>query len=170
MDCHTDAEVAIKLEPIDSFHGCLETEYMTYEALRSVPGVPRVFWFGTDCDYTAMAMELLGPSLEDLFQYCQRLFSLKTVLMLAMKMIARLEDLHAHGVIHRDISPSNVMMGTGSRWNRVYFTDLGLSAGENSAQPLLSDRLVGTLSFASITAHSGSGKAMSLSCWHNSAD
>jgi serine/threonine protein kinase len=56
-------------------------------------------FFATIGDYNVMVMELLGPSLEDLFNFCSRRFSLKTVLLLADQMISRIDYIHSRNFI-----------------------------------------------------------------------
>lgn len=50
-------------------------------------GIPNAKWSGVEGEYNVLVMDLLGPSLEDLFNFCSRKLSLKTVLMLADQMV-----------------------------------------------------------------------------------
>ena len=92
-----------------------------------VDGIPSVKWFGSEGDYNVLVIDLLGPSLEDLFNYCGKKFSLKTVLMLADQMLHRLEYMHSRSYIHRDVKPDNFLIGTGSRKHICHIIDFGLA-------------------------------------------
>jgi len=73
-------------------------------------------------------MDLLGPSLEDLFQTCRRSFDLKTVLLIAIQMTKRIEKVHEERIIHRDIKPDNFLIGgTEQTKDSVYIIDFGLA-------------------------------------------
>lgn len=86
VDIISGQEVAVKIEPVKAKHPQLNYEYKVYKRLAGGTGVPSIRWCGTEGDSHAMVMELLGPSLEDLFNFCGRKLSLKTVLMLADQM------------------------------------------------------------------------------------
>lgn len=111
-----------------------------------------------------MVFDLLGPSLEDLFNYCGRKFSLKTVLMLANQLLNLLDYIHSKNIIHRDIKPENFLMGVGKRGNQVYVTDLGLATERRDAQVKANTgctrkaHLIGTARYASVKGHLGVGK------------
>mmetsp|Transcript_81372 Transcript_81372/g.128122 ORF Transcript_81372/g.128122 Transcript_81372/m.128122 type:complete len:400 (+) Transcript_81372:59-1258(+) len=120
-------EVAIKLESIKSKHPQLLYESKLYKILAGGVGVPNVYWYGVEGDYNVMVIDLLGPSLEDLVSFCNRKFTLKTVLMIADQMINRIEYVHAKNFIHRDIKPDNFLVG-GDDGTTVKLGDFGLSA------------------------------------------
>ena len=121
-----------------------------------------------------MVFNLLGPSLEDLFNFYGRKFSLKTALMLADQLICRLDYIHSNDVIHRDIKPENYLMGVEKHRNQVYVTDLGLATERHAAQAeantgrALNVKLVGTARFTSVNSHLGVGEWNVLgSCFSN---
>ena len=75
-----------------------------------------------------MVMDMLGPSIEDLFQTCKRSFDLNTVLLIAIQMVQRIEKVHEERIIHRDIKPDNFLIGgTELTKDSVYIIDFGLA-------------------------------------------
>lgn len=161
----TNEEVAVKLEPANTKHPQLFYEAKLYQYLHQDPsivdkGIPRVYYSATEGDYNIMVMDLLGMSLEDLFNACNRKFCLKTALMLADQMISRLEYIHTRQFLHRDIKPDNFLVGTGKKAYKLYIVDFGLAKryiGKDGKHiPYRENKnLTGTARYASINTHLG---------------
>ena len=106
-------------------------------------------------------MELLGNSLEDLFQKQHKQFSIKTTCMLGIQMIDRIEWVHNKLIVHRDIKPDNFVMGRGDSAHIVYLLDFGLSKKYWSSHLnshlkfTINKKLAGTARYASINALRG---------------
>lgn len=134
--------------------------------MQGQEGFPQLLWRGKifykdrkkrkGC--SSIVMDLLGPSLSDLFYQQNKHFSLKTTLMLADQMIKRIEQLHSQGILHRDIKPGNFVMGTGENKHKVYLIDFGLANfyrnSDGTHMEYRTDApFRGTHRYASINAH-----------------
>ncbi|KAJ8438150.1 hypothetical protein Cgig2_033029 [Carnegiea gigantea] len=161
VNVQTGEEVAIKMESVKTKHPQLHYESKLYMLLQGGTGVPHLKWFGVEPEHNVMVIDLLGPSLEDLFNYCNRKFSLKTVLMVADQLINRVEYMHSRGFLHRDIKPDNFLMGLGRKANQVYIIDYGLAKKYRDLQthkhiPYRENKsLTGTARYASVNTHLG---------------
>ncbi|GAA5813032.1 kinase-like domain-containing protein [Thamnidium elegans] len=122
-------QVAIKFESRKSDAPQLRDEYRTYKVLAGISGIPTAYYFGQEGLHSILVIDILGPSLEDLFDMCSRKFSIKTVAMLAKQMITRVQSIHERNLIYRDIKPDNFLIGRPNTKyaNTIYLIDFGMA-------------------------------------------
>lgn len=157
-----DKKVAIKLEPLDANTQILKREYKVYKDIyKPNNGICQCHHFGEEGEFTVLVMDLLGDSLGSLLIKNGGQFSLKTVCMIGLQVISRLEYLHEQNYIHRDLKPDNLLIdyNNNTNTNQIFLIDYGLAKkyrinGKHVEQNT-GGKLVGTARYASVNSHEG---------------
>ena len=159
---NTGEEVQVDIESIKTKTQCLAYEYKVYKILAGGVGIRNVKWFGREGDFNIMVSDILGPSLEDLFNFCSRKFTLKTVLMVADQILARMEYIHTKNFIHCHLDTKNFQIGLGRRkLNQFYLTMFGVAHRYRDPRThrhipyVEGKKFIGNPLFASINTHLG---------------
>jgi casein kinase 1 len=156
----TGEEVAVKIESSRA-KPLLINEAKRLQHLQGGLGMPTMFRCEAGDEFNFLVMDLLGPSLEDLFNLCERKFSLACLAKMSAQLISRAEFLHGRNFIHRDIKPDNFLIGRGDRSSLIYMIDFGLAKEyrdpktSEHAPERATNALTGTARYASINAHLG---------------
>ncbi|CAO1944995.1 unnamed protein product [Urochloa humidicola] len=159
-------EVALKFEHRTS-KGCNHAppyEWAVYNAVGGIHGVPRVHYKGRQGEYYVMVMDMLGPSLWDVWNNNSHTMSVEMVACIAIEAISILEKMHSKGYVHGDVKPENFLLGTPGtpEEKKLFLVDLGLATKwKDSATGLhveydqRPDVFRGTVRYASVHAHLG---------------
>uniref|UniRef100_A0A5B7AZF8 non-specific serine/threonine protein kinase n=1 Tax=Davidia involucrata TaxID=16924 RepID=A0A5B7AZF8_DAVIN len=159
-------EVALKFERRNS-KGCSygpPYEWQVYSTLNGCYGIPSVHYKGRQGDYYILVMDMLGPSLWDVWNSNNQMLSEEMVACIAVEAISILEQLHFRGFVHGDVKPENFLLGQPGTPNekKLYLVDLGLSSRWRDASSShhvdydqKPDVFRGTVRYASVHAHLG---------------
>lgn len=150
--------VAIKTEVKSKEQKSLKMEAKIYQYLANTEGIPQLKWFGATNNVNYLVTNLLEHSVTSLVKKYGRL-SVKTVLLLGTQMIERLEILHGHYLIHRDIKPDNFMINISDRTNKIFLIDFGFckryNYEGNHIEFKMNKILIGTPNYVSLNVHKG---------------
>ncbi|CAG9325663.1 unnamed protein product [Blepharisma stoltei] len=161
LDSTNKKPVAVKVEKPSIDISQVENEIRVLNALQGNRGFPRLIASGTEDGSMYIAMQLLGPSLEEKFQESKHLFSLMVVLKIAEQILSRIQTLHNKLFIHRDIKPRQFLMSPSAGSPTIYMIDFGLSKCYQNGkmglhiQYMENRPFVGTANYASINTHMG---------------
>ncbi|KAL1323211.1 hypothetical protein HN51_068277 [Arachis hypogaea] len=159
-------EVALKFEHRNS-KGCNygpPYEWQVYNTLGGSHGIPKVHYKGRQGEYYVMVMDMLGPSLWDVWNSSSQAMPAEMVACIAVESLSILEKMHSRGYVHGDVKPENFLLGQPGtpQEKKLYLVDLGLatkwrdtSSGQHVEYDQRPDMFRGTVRYASVHAHLG---------------
>uniref|UniRef100_A0A1I7ZCD4 non-specific serine/threonine protein kinase n=1 Tax=Steinernema glaseri TaxID=37863 RepID=A0A1I7ZCD4_9BILA len=120
--------VVVKVGPDGPGSGRMILEQHVLKALRGTVNAPTLIGSGMHKGFMFIIMEMLGRNLTDLRKRQERRrFSTNTAIRATMQGLQAIETLHNIGYIHRDIKPTNMVIGcSGLQKSIVYLLDYGM--------------------------------------------
>ena len=119
------------------------------------PGIVRIYEVFEEHGTAYLVMELLeGRTLIELLEQRNRPLTEAEVLDVAGRVAAALRPVHAAGILHRDINPSNIMM---TRHGRIVVIDFGLARDYDEGETEGMTQVV-TPGYAPLEQHRGEGR------------
>ncbi|KAL4325535.1 hypothetical protein GQ457_11G010370 [Hibiscus cannabinus] len=139
-------EVALKFEHRNS-KSCNygpPYEWQVYNSLNGCYGIPWVHYKGRQGDFYILVMDMLGPSLWDVWNTLGQSMPPNMAACIAVEAISILEKLHLKGFVHGDVKPENFFV----RWKDAH-------SGQHVDYDQRPDVFRGTVRYASVHAHLG---------------
>lgn len=132
----------------------LDYEYKIYELIKirdstlfSIKPIPMIYGYGNIGSLTWLAMELCGPSINQMFDKLGS-FTNKTILMLGIEMVKCIDYLHRCNIVHGDIKGDNFAISA-TNPRKIMIFDFGLARDSSSTVA----EFHGSLLYASIATH-----------------
>ena len=150
---------ALKIGTNENDNTILKNESYVLLNLKG-PGIPSVISFGVCGKYNILVENLLGKSIHDIWLEKNKKFNLPDTCIFAIQAISLLEYVHSKNYLHRDIKPTNFLVGNPDN-SQLYLIDFGNAKKFRSSRTgkhiknNKSNSVFGSLLFLSINAFKG---------------
>ncbi|CAJ0576458.1 unnamed protein product, partial [Mesorhabditis spiculigera] len=159
-DKNLSEKYAMKVErQVGNIRPVLKLDVYVLREMNGGTGFPRFLGAGQTPYYKYCIMELLGPDLARVRRSMpEKRFSTSTALQVCIQTLERLETLHDHGLLCRDVKAPNFAIGLDRQASTIYMLDFGFARkfkDKNGVlmKPRPAGALMGTFLYAPMASH-----------------